>query len=186
MSVFWLSQVTPANRSSDPKGRHSPYVGNHCSKAVLNSPGLYFMTAMGICTGEPYSNAHIVPSVISATRSSLLTERLTSSVCEAVDLYCITLLMVKLKKEISGYLPYSTYILHSCYSDPIIHAFIILTPCFWTRKHSRMFMLLLSKSECNNIFLKEMIIKLTFQNHIQLDLYELIQFSFLNFLSSLS
>lgn len=92
------------------------------------------MTAMGICTGEPYSNAHIVPSAISATRSSRLTERLTFSVCEAVDLYCTTLLMVKLRKK-SGCLPYLTCISHGCYSDPIIHAFIILTPCVWTRKH---------------------------------------------------
>lgn len=91
--------MTPVKRSSDPKGCHSPYVGNHCSKAVLNSSGLYCMTAMEICTEEPYSNAHIVPSSVSATRSSLLTERLTSSVCEAVVLYCVTLLMVKLRKK---------------------------------------------------------------------------------------
>lgn len=54
---------------------------------------------MGICTGEPYSNAHIVASSTSAARSSLLTEWLASSVCEAVVLYCITWLMVKLRKK---------------------------------------------------------------------------------------
>lgn len=33
--------MIPVKRSSDPKGCHSPYVGNHCSKAVLNSSSLY-------------------------------------------------------------------------------------------------------------------------------------------------
>lgn len=86
------------------------------------------MIPMGMYTGDPGSKANVVPSAISATKSSLLTEDLRASAPVSVDLYSTTLLISKLGKT-SGCLPYLTGISYGCYGDPIIHASIILPPC---------------------------------------------------------